>query len=391
MNHTIQVTLCALPLVLGGAAFGQSTTTSVVPAVPQAQGAGQPSADQIRAQIQQTNEQLAKIRANIAQVQEATPRVASMSAGINPPGSGGAGTSTTSTAPRGAPVVLTTTGEALPGHKAVPHTPSGDDVRRLQQELNRALSQRRAESVADGGMITATSASALRAEVVFPYVENSIYEVFAAPDRMTAIQLQPGEVISTDNGKPKAADTVQWVADTVSAGEGSDRRTIVMVKPIMTGIETNMLIPTNRHVYSILLRAESRAYMPLVAFSYAAEEARINVGVAQQAAARDATHEAVNVAPENMNFGYHMKGPKEVWTPLRVFDDGSKTYLQMPPEMKSWESPALFVMEEKNAPELVNYRVKGDYYIVDRLFHLAQLRIGTKKFVTIYRDVRTGS
>ncbi len=93
----------------------------------------------------------------------------------------------------------------------------------------------------------------------------------------------------------------------------------------------------------------------------------------------------------NMNFGYHMKGPKEVWTPLRVFDDGSKTYLQMPPEMKSLESPALFVMEEKNAPELVNYRVKGDYYIVDRLFHLAQLRIGTKKFVTIYRDVRTGS
>jgi len=382
MNRTIRNSLWPLPLLFAGAVFGQSAT---VPAIPGASapppGVSGPTPEQIQAQLQQTNEQLARLRANIAQSQSAMPV-----GGLPPtlpspvdPGVLAAGS------PAGAAA-----GTGVPGHRAVPQTPSAEEVAHLEQQLSRARSQRRAESVTEAGMITASSASAMRAEVVFPYVENSIYEILAAPDRMTAIELAPGEVISTENGKPKAADTVQWIADTVTAGEGADRKTIVMVKPIMTGIETNMLIPTNRHVYSILLRAQSRAYMPLVAFSYAADEAKEAAGTARQAVVHEAAHETVNVAPEDMNFGYRVKGSKVVWTPVRVFDDGSKTYLQMSPEMKSWESPALFVIEDKKTPELVNYRVKGDYYIVDRLFQQAQLRVGTKKFVDIYRDDRTG-
>jgi P-type conjugative transfer protein TrbG len=278
--------------------------------------------------------------------------------------------------------------DTISRRRAVPRTPTAEEVERLEQQLSRARAQRRAESVADAGTITATSASAARSVVVFPFVENSIYEIYTAPDRMTAIELQPGETISTDNGKPKAADTVQWIADTVSAGEGVERKTIVMVKPILAGIETNRLIPTNRRVYSILLRSASKAYMPLVAFSYPAEQSS---AAAAQQAARDTAREPIGIAPENMNFAYRIKGKKkEVWTPLRVFDDGTKTFLQMSPEMHSWESPALFVIEDKKVPELVNYRVKGDYYIVDRLFHQAELRVGMKQFVDIFRDGRAG-
>jgi type IV secretion system protein VirB9 len=58
-----------------------------------------------------------------------------------------------------------------------------------------------------------------------------------------------------------------------------------------------------------------------------------------------------------------------------VFDDGQKTYIEMSLSVKSSEAPALFVMEGSD-PLLVNYRVKGDFYIVDRLFDRAQLRIG---------------
>jgi P-type conjugative transfer protein TrbG len=384
MSHTIRNSLWALPLLLVGVAFGQSVTVPAIPgATASSPGASGPTPEQIQAQLQQTNEQLAKLRANIAESQGAM-HISGLQPGLPAPVDAGAAAAGSPTTP------VATTGGDVPRHRAIPQTPSAEEVAHLEQQLSRARSQRRAESVTEAGMITANSASAMRAEVVFPYVENSIYEILAAPDRMTAIELQPGEVISTDNGKPKAADTVQWIADTVTAGEGADRRIIVMVKPIMTGIETNMLIPTNRHVYSILLRAQSRAYMPLVAFSYAADEAKVAASAGRQAIVREAARETVSVAPEDMNFAYRVKGAKVVWTPVRVFDDGSKTYLQMPPEMKSWESPALFVMEDKKTPELVNYRVKGDYYIVDRLFHQAQLRVGAKKFVDIYRDDRAG-
>ena len=207
---------------------------------------------------------------------------------------------------------------------------------------------------------------------------------------MTAIELQPGETITTDNGKPKAADTVQWLADTVTTGEGAKRQIVVMVKPIVSGIETNMLIPTNKHLYSLLLRAETQSYMPLVAFNYPFDEAQEAAKTAAAAETADTTHETVSVTPESMNFAYRIEGAKVIWKPLRVFDDGTKTYLQMPPAMKSWEAPAFFVMDDGRAPQLVNYRVKGDYYIVDRLFHKAQLRVGTKHFVDVYRDGPNG-
>jgi type IV secretion system protein VirB9 len=372
MTRTIGYALSLL--ILAGTAFAQTTT---VPAIP---GAAPPTPDQIRAQLQATNEQLAKLRESMAQAQ-GLPQPAGL------PAPAGAMPIEAPAMPSAYTASLLPSTDTLSRRRTVPHTPTAEEVDRLEQQLSRARAQRRAESVADAGTITATSASEARSVVVFPFVENSIYEIYTAPDRMTAIELQPGETISTENGKPKAADTVQWIADTVSAGEGATRKTIVMVKPILTGIETNMLIPTNRRIYSIVLRSASKAYMPLVAFNYPNEEASAS---AAKQAARDSTREPVGTSPENMNFAYRIKGKKEVWTPLRVFDDGTKTYLQMSPEMHSWESPALFVIEDKKVPELVNYRVKGDYYIVDRLFHQAELRIGTKQFVDIYRDRHAG-
>jgi type IV secretion system protein VirB9 len=130
--------------------------------------------------------------------------------------------------------------------------------------------------------------------------------------------------------------------------------------------------------------------MPLVAFNYPFDESREAAKVAAATEEAETRHEPVSVPPENMNFAYRIDGGKVVWKPLRVFDDGTKTYLQMPPAMKSWEAPALFVLDDGRAPQIVNYRVKGDFYIVDRLFHRAQLRVGTKHFVDVYRDGPSG-
>ena len=64
------------------------------------------------------------------------------------------------------------------------------------------------------------------------------------------------------------------------------------------------------------------------------------------------------------------------WCPLRAFDDGQKTYIQFPPKVAVTEAPPLFVMGRNGDAQLANYRVKGDWYIVDRLFDKAELRLG---------------
>jgi type IV secretion system protein VirB9 len=270
------------------------------------------------------------------------------------------------------------------GTKAVPPAPTPDDVRRAERRLARLKSQVHVDEVTDTGLVAAPASGHNRARIVFPYVESSIYEIYSAPDRMTSIELQPGEHLTTENGRPKAADTVQWVADTVNAGEGPNARTIILVKPILAGIETNMLIPTNRRVYHLLLRSESQTYMPVVGFSYEFDEAKAREASEMARVKEEAAREQVAVPPEKLEFRYAVKGAKVVWRPVRVFDDGQKTYIEMSAAVRVAEAPALFVMEDKT-PLLVNYRVKGDFYIVDRLFAHAQLRVGPKA-VDVYRD-----
>ena len=64
---------------------------------------------------------------------------------------------------------------------------------------------------------------------------------------------------------------------------------------------------------------------------------------------------------------------------MRAFDDGSKVYIQFPDGIGQGEMPPLFVIGPVGDTQLVNYRVRSPYYIVDRLFGAAELRLGGKK------------
>ena len=77
------------------------------------------------------------------------------------------------------------------------------------------------------------------------------------------------------------------------------------------------------------------------------------------------------------------------WMPLQVFDDGQKTYIQLPPTLATTEAPALFIKSREGTTQLVNYRVKANWYIVDRLFEEAELRVG-EQHPAVVRIVRQG-
>jgi hypothetical protein len=85
------------------------------------------------------------------------------------------------------------------------------------------------------------------------------------------------------------------------------------------------------------------------------------------------------VTAERLNFGYDIRGGNEHIRPLRIFDDGEKTYLQMPAEMKNREAPVLLIVGNDGKGEVTNYRVQRQTYIVDRLFDRANLVLGAGK------------
>jgi type IV secretion system protein VirB9 len=157
---------------------------------------------------------------------------------------------------------------------------------------------------------------------------------------------------------------------------------VLIVKPIDSNLETNMTVTTNRRIYNIVLKSTERTYMPLVGWTYPQDEARAREVSTQTADEVQAQSETLAVDPARLNFSCSVSGTDVVWKPLRVYDDGVKTYLQMNPELSSYEAPAMFLIEG-HQPLLVNYRVKKSLYIVDRLFDRGQLRVGAKNAVDI--------
>jgi type IV secretion system protein TrbG len=269
--------------------------------------------------------------------------------------------------------------------RRVPSRSTPDEVRRLEARLLAMKSELKVDQARDAATAHAATIRSIRARQIFDFADGGIYEILAAVDHNTYIELQPGEKIVDPSGKPSAGDTVRWLVETSEYGKGQDKRVVVILKPREVDLETNMAINTDRRAYYLTIKSNASSYMQAVAWNYPYDEARAQLAATASKDRVEQSREAIATRPEALRFGYAVKGADVPWKPLRAFDDGVKTYVQMPAAMHSYEAPALFVIED-GKPLLVNYRVKGDYYIVDRLFDHAQLRVGTDKAVDVTRN-----
>jgi type IV secretion system protein VirB9 len=218
---------------------------------------------------------------------------------------------------------------------------------------------------------------------VYPYTKGALYQVYAAPAQVTDIALEPGEKLVSVS----AGDTVRWVVGDTTSGEGKDAIVHILVKPIGADLLTNLVITTDRRTYHLEMRSSASTNMASVSWTYPASEL---LALKKQRVEADVTAGAVvdaGINIEQLKFRYRIEGDAP-WRPVRVFDDGSKVYIQFPSGLAQSEAPPLFVVGPDAKPALVNYRVRGATYIVDRLFAAAELRLGTAP-QRVVRIIRT--
>ena len=208
---------------------------------------------------------------------------------------------------------------------------------------------------------------------VWPFTDGALYQVYASPGRVTVIALQPGEQLVT----VAAGDTVRWIVGDTSSGTGADLRVSVLVKPTRTGLKTNLVITTSRRTYLIELTSTEKAWMASVSWDYPKD--RMLALQRQAQAATAAAPVDAGLSLENIRFRYAISGGNPSWKPVRAFDDGEKVYIQLPANIAQGELPPLFVIGAQGDGQLVNYRFRSPYYIVDRLFGAAELRLGADK------------
>lgn len=229
------------------------------------------------------------------------------------------------------------------------------------------------QSATQNATVEPAAAGFISGAQVYPYGEGTIFQAYAAPGLVTDIVLQPGEnLVAVASG-----DTARWVIGDTTSGAGETRQTHVLVKPFSAGLTTNLVITTDRRAYHVRLISTAATALSSMRWTYPQDEllALRRKAEAAQAAAPIAS----GLAIEQLNFNYAISGDKPAWRPLRVFDDGAKTYVEFPASLTNGEAPPLFVVGAEGKAELVNYRLRERFYVVDRIFDAAELRLGLKK------------
>jgi P-type conjugative transfer protein TrbG len=220
-------------------------------------------------------------------------------------------------------------------------------------------------------------------ETFYPYQQYEEPTIRCGPGHITEIVLASDEKVTAAT----VGDSVRWMVvpeqnkirvkacpQGCAMGVGAAAaQSAVAVAP--TVYATNLIIDTDRRTYHVKLQAGPLARaMESFAFWYpediaAAEAARAT------AMRKGATQAAVD-PPVHLNFNYRVTGPSVPWKPVQAFDDGSHEYLLFA-NTAALESdmPSLYVEHGSNQ-ELVNYQVRQNYYVVDRLYADAALTQG---------------
>lgn len=212
----------------------------------------------------------------------------------------------------------------------------------------------------------------INAVQVYPYSEGALYRLYAAPEQVSDIALEPGEMLTAVS----AGDTVRWVIGDTTSGAGEGKRVHVLVKPFAPGLKTNLVITTDRRSYHLAL--ESTQHTSMAALSWTYPQGSLIALQRKNAEAEAAVPVASGIAIESLRFRYGISGDTPPWRPVRAFDDGAKVYIEFPARLDQGEAPPLFVVGPAGDSQLVNYRVRRNYYIVDRLFAAAELRLGNE-------------
>jgi type IV secretion system protein TrbG len=196
------------------------------------------------------------------------------------------------------------------------------------------------------------------------------------------IELQPGEQVNSIH----LGDQARWLIEPAVTGQGTAEVQHLIVKPMDVGLETSLVVTTNRRTYHMRLRSHRREFMPRVGFIYPED------ALAKWDAIKVKENHAMEIKrsrtlPQtgeylgNLDFAYSVAG-SAAWKPVRVYNDGQKTIIQMPKILAQTEAPTLLLLRKEGGilsqdeTVMVNYRLQGNRYIVDTVFDKAILIAG---------------
>jgi type IV secretion system protein VirB9 len=215
----------------------------------------------------------------------------------------------------------------------------------------------------------------------FAFSPQQTTTIVCSLTRECNVALQPGEQISSiDMG-----DTSQWSVKNTTTGSGANAVQHLVLKPLTADLKTRLVIHTDRRDYRMRLLSHQSHYMSKVSFTYppekqaqAAPETKTRREPAQRPSAAAAAAPAAAETPAaELSYNYALSGTAS-WKPVRVYNDGRQTVIELPGALPPAEAPLLLATRREGDTDTapVNYQVQGHRYVVDTVFDRALLITG---------------
>lgn len=195
------------------------------------------------------------------------------------------------------------------------------------------------------------------------------------PFQQTVITLEEGErFTSITSGDPQDLSYMVAVSGSATGHETQQ----VLVKPGVSKMSTNLIITTDRRIYNILITVgTTKDITRNVAFWYPEDMLnKVNTAIEKQ---NDIDMNAEKMPQLNLaqaNFNYKISGDEPSWTPTRVFDDGKRTWIELPKGSDNKNLPTVLIQSDSGQLVKYNQSYYSPYIIIDGIFSRAKLVSG---------------
>lgn len=205
-----------------------------------------------------------------------------------------------------------------------------------------------------------------------PYNVNDVVLIRAAVGRAAHIVLSPSEEVQ------------EMATGNSEAWEIKDSKNNIYMKPKMNNAETNLIVTTNRRVYSFDLRVVESQPTYRLTFTYPDEQAAAN----NKKMAAEKVKLSFETPPKIANQNYTMavgQNSEEI-RPMSAFDDGTFTYIKF---KRGQEMPVVFKKADDGSEEIINTHVKGDWVVLHGVYKKMMLRAGSA-VIALHNDGYVG-
>ncbi len=255
--------------------------------------------------------------------------------------------------------------------------------RRLQVLTNKMEIEKETDNYVNNGQVDVITRP--DGTILYPY---GLAQVNLTAKRMmySKIVLQEGEKIMS----AAAGDTVRWNISPNYIGDAVSYTPVVLVKPLMGGLQTSLSIITDKRDYDITIRSvDSGDYMSRIGFYYPQDKADfINVGLSPDKIENNSGKQP-QIKIENIKYDYRIKGDRRLsWYPTSVFEDGNKVFIRMSDHVDRSQLPVFMTINQSGQIEVVNYRYFKPYYVVDTIFNQGVLILGTDKYKQMIKLIK---